>query len=74
MANLLTISNAAQDLSNAARELDAIQNAVRLANGRTLSGIIADRRHDIEEHFRSLAADLGFDVVPAAAKVREAAE
>ena len=74
MSNLLTVSNAAQDLSNAARELHAIQGAIRIANGRTLQGVIEDRQNDIVEKLAELAADLGFDVVPAAAKVLEAAE
>lgn len=73
--DLLTISNAAQDVSNSARELHAMTRAFGLARAGIPDGILADRMDDLHTEFLNLADALGYDVTRRAAPaVAEAAE
>lgn len=74
MTNFITVSQGALDVALLAREVYAMETATKRSCDRFARETIAERREDLDDRFRSLAADLGFDVVPAAAKVREAAE
>lgn len=60
--DLLTISNAAQDVSNSARELHAMTRAFGLARAGIPDGILSDRLDELHIEFRQLADKLGYDV------------
>lgn len=74
MTDFITISQGALDVALLAREVYAMEVATKRNCDRYARETIAERREDLEDRFKELAADLGFDVVPAAAKVLEAAE
>lgn len=74
MTDFITISQGALDVALLAREVYAMELATMRSRDRFARETIDERREDLEDRFRSLAADLGFDIVPAAEKMREAAE
>lgn len=73
-ADLINISNAAQDVSNTARELHAMTRAMGLTRTKFLDGVLSDRREELEIEFRQLADALGYDVVKREASALLAAE
>lgn len=74
MTDFITVSQGALDVALLAREVYAMEVATKRNCDRYARETIDERREDLEDRFRLLAADMGFDVVPAAPKVQEAAE
>lgn len=74
MTNFNMISQSALEVALFAREVHAMELATRRVNDRFARETIDERKEELERSFRDLAADMGFDLVPAAAKVLAAAE
>ena len=70
-----SISNAALDLSNLAREANALEAAAKYTRDTSkLENMIADREEDMTAEFVTLAKLLGFSVFKADASTNIAAE